>query len=147
MPVALLDVNVLLALAWPTHIHHGAAHAWFTGQRSHGWATCPATQSAFVRLSANPAVVKTTTTAGDALRLLEANAASPEHIFWSQDRALWEILPEIKARLIGHQQAAEALLLDLAIRNHGKLATMDRGAGSLLPPDSEYRSALELVPV
>lgn len=29
MSVALLDVNVLVALAWPSHIQHGLAHRWF----------------------------------------------------------------------------------------------------------------------
>lgn len=29
MTVALPDVNVLVALAWPNHVRHGRAHAWF----------------------------------------------------------------------------------------------------------------------
>ena len=39
MKRGLLDVNVLLALAWPTHQHHGAAHQWFRQESRHGWAT------------------------------------------------------------------------------------------------------------
>ena len=35
MKAALLDTNVLLALAWPNHQHHAQAHAWFA---AHGWA-------------------------------------------------------------------------------------------------------------
>ena len=38
---ALLDVNVLIALAWPNHVHHVAARAWFEEHREEGWATCP----------------------------------------------------------------------------------------------------------
>ena len=30
---ALLDVNVLIALAWPNHVHHAAARAWFEDRR------------------------------------------------------------------------------------------------------------------
>jgi predicted nucleic acid-binding protein len=26
---SLLDVNVLLALAWPNHVHHAASRTWF----------------------------------------------------------------------------------------------------------------------
>ena len=37
---ALLDVNVLIALVWPNHVHHEAARAWFTRRRKDGWATC-----------------------------------------------------------------------------------------------------------
>jgi hypothetical protein len=33
VPVSLLDVNVLLALAWPTHVYHLAAHRWFAENR------------------------------------------------------------------------------------------------------------------
>lgn len=38
MKVALLDVNVLLALAWPNHQHHVAAHRWFHDDGRRGWA-------------------------------------------------------------------------------------------------------------
>ena len=30
MSAHLLDVNVLIALAWPSHAHHEAAHHWFS---------------------------------------------------------------------------------------------------------------------
>lgn len=44
--VALLDLNVLLALAWPTHEHHEPAHAWFARHKQRGlWATCSSTRS------------------------------------------------------------------------------------------------------
>jgi predicted nucleic acid-binding protein len=31
--ITLLDVNVLIALAWPNHVHHGIARNWFRKQR------------------------------------------------------------------------------------------------------------------
>lgn len=31
--IRLLDVNVLVALAWPNHVHHEAVQAWFTETR------------------------------------------------------------------------------------------------------------------
>jgi predicted nucleic acid-binding protein len=39
--VALLDVNVLVALFQPDHVHHELAHDWFAENRQTGWATCP----------------------------------------------------------------------------------------------------------
>jgi len=36
----LLDVNVLLALAWPNHVQHTRAHGWFTREHPWGWGTC-----------------------------------------------------------------------------------------------------------
>ena len=51
---ALFDVNVLLALFDPGHIHHGAAQAWWRSHRPEGWATCPLTQNGFVRIISKP---------------------------------------------------------------------------------------------
>ena len=51
MSGTLLDVNVLLALAWPSHAHHEIADEWFLRNRHKGWATCVLTQLAFLRLS------------------------------------------------------------------------------------------------
>jgi predicted nucleic acid-binding protein len=43
----LLDLNVLIALAWPSHVHHCLAQAWFKRHRHQGWATCPLTPTGF----------------------------------------------------------------------------------------------------
>ena len=104
MAVALLDVNVLLALAWPPHVHHRAARHWFVAHRSQGWATCPWTQAAFVRLSSQPAAVKTAVTVQDAVRTLETAVSAAEHVFWPVEHGVPEILPEIRSRLMGHRQ-------------------------------------------
>ena len=45
-PIALLDVNVLIALIDPQHVHHERSHRWFQAHGGHGWATCPLTQNA-----------------------------------------------------------------------------------------------------
>jgi len=145
--VALLDANVLLALAWPHHVHHKAAREWFAAHRSRGWATCPWTQAAFVRISSQPGAVKTAVTVQDAVRTLETAVAAPEHVFWSVEHGLPEILPEIRTRLMGHRQLSDGLLLDLAIRRGGKLATLDRGVENLLAADSPHRQALEVLPL
>jgi uncharacterized protein len=57
--IALLDVNVLLSLAWSNHLHHQAAHDWFARNASADWATCLFTQVGFLRLSLNPTIVGT----------------------------------------------------------------------------------------
>ncbi|MGH9896422.1 MAG: type II toxin-antitoxin system VapC family toxin, partial [bacterium] len=51
--IGLLDFNVLVALAWPNHVHHQAAVKWFLTNQSGGWATSPLTESGFVRVSSN----------------------------------------------------------------------------------------------
>jgi predicted nucleic acid-binding protein len=54
MSAFLLDTNLLIALAWPQHVHHGEAHAWFGKVARGAWATCPITQLGFIRISSNP---------------------------------------------------------------------------------------------
>jgi toxin-antitoxin system PIN domain toxin len=146
MAVALLDVNVMLALAWRPDVRYDAARRWFHENRSSGWATCALTELGFLRLSIQPAIVKTTATFADAVELLRDAAGTPEHQFWPLDYSVAEIRPEIRSRLIGHQQLADALLLDLAIRKGGRLATFDRRIQALLPPDSVHHDAIELIP-
>ncbi|HKC25464.1 MAG TPA: VapC toxin family PIN domain ribonuclease, partial [Thermoanaerobaculia bacterium] len=43
--IALLDVNLLIALFDAAHVHHTPAQAWLARNRSLGWATCPITQN------------------------------------------------------------------------------------------------------
>ena len=147
MAVALLDINVLLALAWPNHVHHNAAHVWLAEHRRHGWATCIHTEMGFLRLSMQPAVVKTAVTFTDAMKALTTSTTAREHVFWPLGCSFGEIGDEIRARIGGHHQLADAMLLDLAIRHAGKLATFDLRVTSLLPRDSPNQSALALIPV
>ena len=52
--IALLDVNVLIALLDPQHVHHDPAHHWFAEHSSAGWATCPLTQNGVLRILGHP---------------------------------------------------------------------------------------------
>ena len=49
----LLDVNVLIALMWPSHEGHKHVRPWFHRNAGDGWATCPFTEAAFVRIVSN----------------------------------------------------------------------------------------------
>lgn len=122
MSVALLDVNSLLALAWPNHQFHGAAHAWFARDALRGWATCSLTQLGFVRLSANPAFTSCPVTPFDACRLLAQWTARPEHVFWGEQPAPQ---PPDFSRALGHQQVNDCYLLRLAEHHRGTLVTFD----------------------
>ncbi|HEY7215024.1 MAG TPA: hypothetical protein VIC28_10365 [Thermoanaerobaculia bacterium] len=70
--VALLDVNVLVALFDPDHVHHEAAHTWFAAHRGAGWATCPLTENGLIRILSNPAYAATLETPAALVRRLEA---------------------------------------------------------------------------
>ena len=53
----LLDVNALLALAWPNHQFHRTVLSRLERRPAPEWATCALTQLGFVRLSSNPTIV------------------------------------------------------------------------------------------
>ena len=126
MKVALLDSNVLLALAWPNHQHHEAAHRWFHKESRHGWATCAATEISFVRLSSNPAYTRSSVTPVEAAALLRRWTEHRDHRFWKSSPA---DDPAIFRNAFGHQQVMDAWLVRAAFENDGRLITFD---GALL---------------
>lgn len=133
MSAALLDINVLVALAWPNHVHHGLALDWFRRNQPMGWATCPLTQSGFVRVSSNHRVMPEAKSPAECLLLLERIVALSGHTFWVDDLRLTETAYVDRLRLQGYRQVTDAHLLALALRHGGRLATLDRAVGTLLP--------------
>lgn len=80
--VALLDVNVLIALFDGMHEHHEKAHHWFGRHRRLGWATCPLTENGFVRIISNSSYPGRGTTLPDAVFRLEEFRETGYHRFW-----------------------------------------------------------------
>lgn len=145
MKPCLLDVNLLIALAWPSHVHHAAAHAWFGRHAARGWATCPITQCGFVRISSNPAIASIEVSPRQALAVLRQIIGQPHHHFWNDDILLCDEEYIHSELIAGHRQITDAYLLGLAIRHGGHLATLDKGIRSLLTAST--RDALELIPL
>lgn len=143
MSAYLLDVNVLVALMWPTHEAHSRTHKWFLRNGQHGWATCPFTEAGFVRVLSNPAFSPDAVTPQEALALLASNLKQGGHRFWPADLPLPKAAERF--RLVGHRQITDAYLLALAIHRRGKLATTDRAILSLLPPAGEEVDRIEFV--
>ena len=142
---ALLDVNVLVALAWPNHVHHAAARGWFEEHREDGWATCPLTEAGFVRVSSNPSVVRHTVTPLDAIGVLEKLTRLESHAFWPLDQSIVHLPQSIGVRLQGYRQITDAVLLAAAMQRSGQLATLDKGMEGLVQ-ESE-RATLFVIPV
>lgn len=126
MKLRLLDVNVLLALAWPNHPFHEISRAWFVRVAKPGWASCLLTEAAFMRLSGNPAVVPTAKPPIQCYRLLEEMKRFGHHRFLSDQRISAAKLMVAVERCLGHQQVNDALLVLLAEVNGALLVTLDR---------------------
>lgn len=83
--VSLLDVNLLIALAWPNHVHHRSALAWFKRNQTGGWATASLTESGFVRVSSNKAIIPEARSPLEAILLLRRIVSLAHHEFWPDD--------------------------------------------------------------
>jgi uncharacterized protein len=123
--IALLDVNVLVALFDPVHVHHEAAHAWFGANRKHRWSTCALTENAFVRILSNPAYPGSRTTVEDAAARLSALCSGSGHVFWPDSVSVRKSGLFRWNHVQGHRQLTDVYLLALAVANKGRLATFD----------------------
>jgi len=138
----LLDVNILIGLAFPTHVLSKPAHSWYRLEPDRLWATCALTQAGFLRivsrtLGGRQAVRET-------LAGLERDCSSPLHEYWPVDIDLRELSDWQRSRLIGHNQVTEMQLLMLAHRHRGQLATFDGGIADLARATGYSNSVLVL---
>ncbi|MGH3437616.1 MAG: TA system VapC family ribonuclease toxin [Sciscionella sp.] len=142
MTAALLDVNVLIALAWPHHVHHEMARSWFMDRSREGWATTPVTELGFVRVSSNKKIIPEATTPRAALSVLRSLCDLRGHAFWPDDRRLLD--PALSTERLGaYRQVTDIHLALIAVRHSATLATFDRGIVEVLDPAD--RSAIELL--
>jgi toxin-antitoxin system PIN domain toxin len=137
----LLDVNVLVALAWPNHLHYRLARSWFTDHRVEGWATCPLTESSFVRISSHPKIGPDPRSVVESVAWLRALRSLPGHRFLVDDVSIAGSPGFADLSPIGHRQITDAHLLTLARSNGYRLVTFD-GALATLVTDLEERAAL-----
>ena len=135
----LLEVNVLVALTWPNHVHHRLARSWFRKNHAKGWATCSITENGFVRISSNPRVVDEARTPAEAVLLLRQLVQVEGHRFWQDDLSITQAELVDTERIRGYRQVMDAHLLALARRHGGCLATFDRKIAELLPRGVDAR--------
>ncbi|MGF1647137.1 MAG: TA system VapC family ribonuclease toxin [Kineosporiaceae bacterium] len=132
---ALLDVNVLVALAWPEHLHHSQASVWFAHHCDESWATTPVTELGLLRLSTNPRVVGDALTPAEGIELLRRLRGVPTHQFWPDDIAVGgEDVDWMTVHT--HRQVTDARLVGIARRHGGLLATLDRDLVRRHGPDA-----------
>jgi toxin-antitoxin system PIN domain toxin len=123
---ALLDVNVLVALFDPDHVHHDTAHDWFEDHRHFGWATCGVTENGFVRVLARVVEDAPLTRPAALIERLRAFQESGGHRFWPDTVSLTDSRLFNPALIRGHRQVMDIYLLGLTKRMGGCLATFDR---------------------
>lgn len=127
MSVWLLDVNILVARFWKTHVFHTRVRQWMDSHEKDGWATCPITQAGLVRTISNPGFSPNAPRPAEAIHwLAESLRQNPNHHFWADDLPVSAACAQSLPRLTGFKQLTDAYLLGLAIHQKGRLLTLDR---------------------
>jgi toxin-antitoxin system PIN domain toxin len=121
---ALLDVNVLIALFDPTHVHHDPAHDWFADNRSRGWATCPLTENAFVRILSRALEGRPAERPAVLASHLRALCGAADHLFWPDTISLLDTA-RVDLSAAPQRQLTDLYLAALAHAHGGVLATFD----------------------
>lgn len=127
--IHLLDVNVLIvliALIDRFHTAHEPATQWFADHAATGWATCPLTENAVLRIVGSPSYYNSPGSPAVVAPSLAQLITRPAHAFWPDDFSLLAeplITPD---RLASAGRLTDTYLLALAARRGGRLATFDR---------------------
>lgn len=131
----LLDVNVLFALSWDQHIHHGAAHSHFASLTQ--WSTTPVTEAGLVRLLITERVVGRKVKPAAALAQLRALREVPGWSFMPDTATFAD--PHIDLRvLMERRQVTDLHLVNLVAAHGGRLATFDVGLRDALTPADQH---------
>jgi uncharacterized protein len=119
----LLDVNVVIALIDPQHLHHDRAHEWFAKRGAETWHTSPTVQNGVVRVVSNPKY-SNTQPAPVVLASLASLTARDGHAFLADSVSLLDSSVHTE-RLLASAQVTDTYLLHLAASNDAMLATFD----------------------
>jgi Predicted nucleic acid-binding protein, contains PIN domain len=120
----LLDVNVLIALIDPAHVHHDRAHRWFRRTGMKDWRSCPTTQNGAVRIVSHPRYPNSqppTAVIESVRSLLEVGG----HRFIPDKISLLDPQTVDADALLSSTQVTDTYLLALAAESHARLATFD----------------------
>ncbi len=119
----LLDVNTVIALIDPLHVHHDRAHRWFAARGRETWHTCPLVQNGVVRVVSHPKY-SNSQPAPVVLASLASLAARDDHVFLPDSVSLLDSSVHTE-RLLASSQVTDTYLLHLAASHDAQLATFD----------------------
>ena len=141
----LLDMNCLVALGWPNHVHNQRMRSWFLEEGMASWATTSLSEIGFVRISMNRSVTGTEVSFSEAAGVLDdlIGLGSHHRIEDLPPPADWPDWLTVRAQ--GYRQITDAAFVACASESGAVLVTLDTGMLDLL--DAEHRDAVFCVPV
>ena len=141
----LLDVNALLALLDPLHIHHDAAHRWFERQSPLRLFTCSHTENGVIRVASQPKYPNSLGTAGRVRQVMQDFIQQTSAEACDREVSLLTEGVLLRPDLLTPARVADLYLLALAAFNHAILATFDQR----IPAEAVVggKKALEIIPM
>jgi toxin-antitoxin system PIN domain toxin len=124
----LLDVNALIALLDPNHVHHETMHAWFAARKPRTWATCPLTEKGLVRVLAQPAYPGGPFAPRKTIGMLHVWKSNhgDSYELWTDDVSLTDATLFRTEFIVSSRQVSDVYLLGLAHRRGSRLVSLDR---------------------
>jgi uncharacterized protein len=127
--LALLDVNVLIALFDVDHSQHSVVRGWLEKNIHHGWASCPLTQNGLIRIMSQRSYPRYTTTHDMAQRMRDATATA-SHKFIADNISLTDSQHIRIDRLLTPSALTDIYLLALAVKHDSRFVTLDKRISS-----------------
>ena len=123
------DINILIALFDPKHVHHDPAQRWFATAVTDGWATCPLTENGFLRIVSNPHYGHLHLSIAEVAAGLRALIGTypDSHQFWTDDISLCDTAMFDLTAVRGYRQLTDLYLLGLCQRHGATFVTFDGG--------------------
>lgn len=122
---ALFDVNVLIALFDPDHVHHFPATQWLRDNIDSGWASCAITQNGCARIMSQPAYPNPFQLTEVVNRIREA-CATRYHKYLPLDVSILDAELIDHTRLLQAKQITDIYLLALACAHNCHFVSFDK---------------------
>lgn len=141
----LLDVNALLALLDPMHVHHEAAHQWYAKHSRLRILTCSHTENGVIRVASQPKYPNCLGTASRVREILQEFVRKVLAESCVQDVTLLDNGVLLQPGSLTPTRVSDLYLLALAAANGARFATFD----TRIPAQAVAggSSALEIIPV
>lgn len=123
---ALLDVNVVIALADTNHTYHQTVKSWyqaFISDKKNVWCSCAITELGVFRILSQPNYINRIAMATVEAWLIRIKTET-RHEFFSIHLSLSDNIIDWR-HLQGHRQLTDAYLLALAVANQAVFVTLD----------------------
>jgi predicted nucleic acid-binding protein len=120
------DVNALLALLDPMHVHHEAAHHWYGGQSPLRIVLCSHVENGVIRVASQPKYPNCLGTGARVREALRDFAREVKADSCSKEVSLLDDGVLLKPELLTPSRVSDLYLLALAAANGIRLATFDQ---------------------